>query len=1353
MNMRRPSFTARLALVAALWLAAAASTAAAEQAGTVALKVDTAGNPAAAGTPVSSGVPFPRGWLATVDHLRLETAQGSELPANYWKIVAWPDGSVKSALVSFVPTPAGDAYPDVVLRYGPTVTHQAAGPVQVSEDSSSLTVTTDVLKLQFSKSRFTVLEQAWTDVNHDGVFDAGERWLTAPADLVVLDRKTHANFRSSLWTSADGYALRLVEAGPQKVTVLLEGRVKGEGGAVTVDGDATIVQAKVWLSVYAGSSLVRVQTTIVDTKSRPTETFSDRILKINSISLDLPLTLTSPNYAAGGESGAVYQGAVGSGASLLQDATATFTSQFAYAFSYSGVGSGAKAPGWMDFSDGTRGLVLGLRHFWQSYPHRLAMDGANTAHLEFLPAGSPNYFWTVYPGVGKTYEGFLDFHAGAYGAAVKRRAEIALDFPMLVPSDIGWYAKTDVFGPISKVSDLSAAWETRVANQYNCTVLRQGCTIYPLPYGQRNFGDFQQGFGTKSTGGYFPIYGDSHYEDAHGSILQFARSGDRRWFDFAVPFARHHYDLDVMHTENPVRYAGFPAGMIHWHGTSEHEGVNIEMGHVVPGGLDDYFYLTGDPRALEVLREQGNWVEKWARNGRSRIAPEKSTDKVGLEEYERVAAWPLYTIMKAYETTADPKYLEGASILVKNNIDWWKMPQAHIVFSNSATLDLTKPPEQQALYYYKTDWTQGTGYPLPTLRVANCPQTSAPIDNYAYQSHAPIGWMSALLQTALIRYYRELDAQGGVFDRATFYRGGTQTIHVDTAIMREMLIQMMKTVVEHNYLGASKYPSKYPWLAGYTYRFFVYSVCPGRDFKSTDGGLYIQWPLLFISGFPQSQVGPLWQGPTWDVLSAKFREIAKIQYDKFVVGKPNPLTGYNGVPDLWNEPYAVNLFEQFGMFGNTPAPAPTPTPTPAPSGSAPAFGVTVNNGDPFLTNPSITLQLTAPSTAVQANVSETGYGQGAWQAVDQLHGLVLSATPGAKTLYVQFRDANNVLLASLAKSVVLLPGLSGSVELALNEAEDTYVLSAQPANNYGADQALGMGKESATHDRWAFYRFSLPALPAGMTLTSARLELFQTANIAGANQVLTPYEPMADWQEDSVSWDTKPALASSGLGAGVMFDNQVNQWKSLPLYPASAQQWFNGTGVFRGIVVKGDGSPAMTSLEAASSEAFAPAADERPRLVLVLSLPVVDTTPPVISGVGVTEADTSAAIQWTTDDPSDSFVEYGATAGYGQTVPVQADLVTAHAVTLTGLTANTTYHARVTSKNAAGLSASSADTVFTTTGPLAGDINRDGVLTQADVIALIGQLLGLQPVTLDVSDVNRDGVLTFGDVQALVNKL
>src|SRR5207245_10670395 len=64
-------------------------------------------------------------------------------------------------------------------------------------------------------------------------------------------------------------------------------------------------------------------------------------------------------------------------------------------------------------------------------------------------------------------------------------------------------------------------------------------------------------------------------------------------------------------------------------------------------------------------------------------------------------------------------------------------------------------------------------------------------------------------------------------------------------------------------------------------------------------------------------------------------------------------------------------------------------------------------------------------------------------------------------------------------------------------------------------------------------------------------------------------------------------------------------------------------------------------------------------------------------------------------EPAGSGVDVGLSAAYG-TSASSAALVTAHAVTLTGLTANTTYHYRATSRDAAGNLGASADATFTT---------------------------------------------------------
>jgi len=92
-----------------------------------------------------------------------------------------------------------------------------------------------------------------------------------------------------------------------------------------------------------------------------------------------------------------------------------------------------------------------------------------------------------------------------------------------------------------------------------------------------------------------------------------------------------------------------------------------------------------------------------------------------------------------------------------------------------------------------------------------------------------------------------------------------------------------------------------------------------------------------------------------------------------------------------------------------------------------------------------------------------------------------------------------------------------------------------------------------------------------------------------------------------------------------------------------------------------------------------------------------DTTPPIISAVAASRVTaTGATITWTTNEPSDSRVEYGPTTTYGNSTPLNITLVTSHSMTLSGLTASTTYHFRVTSRDAAGNVAVSGDSTFMT---------------------------------------------------------
>ncbi len=92
----------------------------------------------------------------------------------------------------------------------------------------------------------------------------------------------------------------------------------------------------------------------------------------------------------------------------------------------------------------------------------------------------------------------------------------------------------------------------------------------------------------------------------------------------------------------------------------------------------------------------------------------------------------------------------------------------------------------------------------------------------------------------------------------------------------------------------------------------------------------------------------------------------------------------------------------------------------------------------------------------------------------------------------------------------------------------------------------------------------------------------------------------------------------------------------------------------------------------------------------------LSTLAPVISAVnttGVTNA--QATVNWNTDQPATSAVEYGPTTNYGTTTGLIGALVTSHSYLLTGLTPGQTYHYAVLSQNSCAEASVSGDFVFT----------------------------------------------------------
>lgn len=98
---------------------------------------------------------------------------------------------------------------------------------------------------------------------------------------------------------------------------------------------------------------------------------------------------------------------------------------------------------------------------------------------------------------------------------------------------------------------------------------------------------------------------------------------------------------------------------------------------------------------------------------------------------------------------------------------------------------------------------------------------------------------------------------------------------------------------------------------------------------------------------------------------------------------------------------------------------------------------------------------------------------------------------------------------------------------------------------------------------------------------------------------------------------------------------------------------------------------------------------------------VGDTIVPQITNIQVTnDTDSSVVVEWQTDEPATSYVDYGETTTYGKGAG-DAGYTKEHKVILTdGLTASTKYNFRVFSSDQAGNTAYSKNQTFTTRPPV-----------------------------------------------------
>jgi inosine-uridine nucleoside N-ribohydrolase len=365
--------------------------------------------------------------------------------------------------------------------------------------------------------------------------------------------------------------------------------------------------------------------------------------------------------------------------------------------------------------------------------------------------------------------------------------------------------------------------------------------------------------------------------------------------------------------------------------------------------------------------------------------------------------------------------------------------------------------------------------------------------------------------------------------------------------------------------------------------------------------------------------------------------------------------------------------------------------------------------------------------------------------------------PARSLLCVVLSGVAALALAAPAGAAITGRGTASAVTYASDST--TSVRLAVPAGAQAGDlllASIGVGRSSGSVQ---------PALtaPAGWTLVS-RTDQGSAGTIAVYRHVLTAGETAFTWTTSAAVGGTaylaafggvdtsNPVSASSGrvitkgtssiatpsvttTAAGSMlvasYYGYRTKAKSTSWAPPSGMTELgdatNSSGTRSGSLDQG--LQASAGASGAKTAVSSNPQDDSIAVLTALEPAPAASSPPAIGAVSAGSVGTSGAtIAWTTDQPADSQVEYGQTTSYGSATPVDSTAVTGHSQQLSGLAANTVYHYRVKSRNAAGQLTTSGDFTFQTAVPGAAVplIVDTDIFSDADDVGALATAFGLQ---------------------------
>jgi len=295
------------------------------------------------------------------------------------------------------------------------------------------------------------------------------------------------------------------------------------------------------------------------------------------------------------------------------------------------------------------GVCATIYQAHQNFPKAIKAESTGIT-LKLVPEGCESV--KLQPGMAIKQQFRLDFHAKEDLQEINHRSiQYQMpDYPLLEPCV---YEQSGLFPDIFVQNDMQDG-EVEAA-------LLAAADIHTRSYGMLNWGDAPDpNYTAQGRGQGKLVWTNNEYDYPHACMLQFVRTGIRRFLDYCIVSGTHQRDVDICHySKNELLRGG------QWEHTKGHsvDGV-IVCSHEWVEGLLDCYHITGDERFLSAAIGIGENV--------LRLLDTPTYQKTGGLN-ARETGWALRTLTALYKENYEEKWLAKSDWIVSQFKEWGEL--------------------------------------------------------------------------------------------------------------------------------------------------------------------------------------------------------------------------------------------------------------------------------------------------------------------------------------------------------------------------------------------------------------------------------------------------------------------------------------------------------------------------------------------------------------------------------------------------------------------------------------------------------------------------------------------------------